>query len=153
VSDAEFSWAVLPTWRARYPRRYVAAAAVLIAVLLLAAGGAVGREWRSALVGVALGVVVGLVVGWGRSAVEVVAGRFESKGLARLRGLTSNQVLGVEVLNGWWGAQASVLPIQGRDIRLPVVSWRIWPNRDFEDQVRGLRLALGMPADPPGEPG
>jgi hypothetical protein len=144
-----FSWAVLPTWRARYPYRYaivltLALVIVLTPLALLMPSAAL----RGAVVGaIAGGAVVFLL--WPLAVASVTGGVFRTP--RALRGVGSNQVLSVETRDGRWARTLVVQPVGVDVVRISqVVSWRIWPDRQFDDTVRGLRLALGMPADPPG---
>jgi hypothetical protein len=95
-----------------------------------------------AIVGVALVLLL-----WPLAAASVVGGVFRTP--RSLSGLTSNQVLGVETHEGRWAKTVMVQPVGVGLVRIPqVVSWRIWPDREFDETVRGLRLALGMPPEP-----
>jgi hypothetical protein len=150
VADG-FAWAVLPTWKGRYPWKYVLATAVLILLvgLLPALVGGDSFSWvgpaRWAVFGISAGVAVTLVI-QGRRELVVTAGVFH--GYPSLEDVTSNQVLGVEVLQHWWGSNVHVVVVGGASMPLPVMTWRFWPDAGFDDQVRGLRLALGMSPDP-----
>jgi hypothetical protein len=105
---------------------------------------------RWAVFGVAVGVAFAVVV-LGRRELVVTAGTFH--GYPALDEVTSNQILGIDLVQHWWGRNVHLTVIGGHSTPVPIMSWRIWPDADFEEQMRGLRLALGMPADPPPDIG
>jgi hypothetical protein len=144
-----FSWAVLPTWRARYPFRYSVALSIALAIVLAPIAALMTAP---ALRGAMLGAIIGgaaVLLLWPLAAASVVGGVFRTP--RALSGLASNQVLGVETHEGRWARTVTVQPVGIGLVRIPqVVSWRIWPDRDFDETVRGLRLALGMPPEPVG---
>ena len=116
------------------------------------AAGAGGREVvqlggpaRWSVFGVAVGVAVAVIV-QGRHELVVTAGTFH--GYPALEDVTSNQVLAVDVLQHWWGRNVHVTVVGGKSLPLPVMTWRICPDADFDAQFRDLRLALGMSPDP-----
>ncbi len=151
-----FSWVVLPTWRGRYPLRYllVPAVVLVLAGLLPVVFSSDSPRWMGAarwvVFGMFVGAAVGLVVS-GRREVVVTAGRFQRHRV--LQDVTSNQILSLETRQRWWGRHVRVVPIGSRPVAIPIVSWSFWPEPDFDEQLRGLRLALGMPADPPPDVG
>jgi len=150
VTDG-FAWAVLPTWKGRYPRRYLWATAIVLvaAGLVPAIFSSESISWmrpaRWVLFGMWVGIAAAILV-IGRREVVVTAGVFHASG--GLDGVTSSQVLGVVPVVNWWGRRVRIETIGRKPSPVPIVSWRIWPEPAFDDQVSGLRLALGMPADP-----
>jgi hypothetical protein len=142
-----FAWAVLPNWRARYPFRYSIVLTLALAIVLAPIAAFMTEPvLRGAMYGAIVGGAVVLLL-WPLAAASVVGGVFRSP--RSLSGLASNQVLGVETHEGRWATTVMVQPVGVGLVRIPqVVSWRIWPDRDFDETVRGLRLALGMPPDP-----
>jgi hypothetical protein len=151
-STPSFSWAVLPTWRARYPYRYAVLLVVALAVVLTPLAFVMSATaLRGAMFGALVGGAVVLLL-WPLAAASVTGGVFRSP--RALRGLRSNQVLGVATHDGRWARTLTIQPVGTGPVRIPqVVSWRIWPDRHFDDTVQGLRLALGMPAEPVGTSG
>ena len=142
-----FSWAVLPTWRARYPFRYAVLLTIALAVVLTPIAALMSAPaLRGAMLGAIVGGAVVLLL-WPLAAASVVGGVFRTP--RSLSGLASNQVLAVETHEGRWARTVTVQPVGVGLVRIPqVVSWKIWPDREFDETVRGLRLALGMPPDP-----
>jgi hypothetical protein len=151
-----FAWAVLPTWRARYPFRYSVLLTIALAVVLAPVAALMSAPaLRGAMLGAIVGGAVVLLL-WPLAAASVVGGVFRTP--RSLNGLASNQVLAVETHEGRWARTVTVQPVGvGGLVRIPqVVSWKVLPDRRFDETVRGLRLALGMPPEPvvgaPGPP-